>query len=56
MKLTCIAKQSGMTKQRLHYLMNNSTSKLTFEEAFRMSKVLKVGLDRLCEELNGQGE
>jgi|GEM_PF-2580678 len=53
MKLTYIAEQSGMTKQRLHYLMNNPTSKLTFEEACRMSKVLKVGLDELCEELNG---
>ena len=52
MKLTYIAEQSGMTKQRLHYLMNNPTSKLTFEEACRMSKVLKVGLDTLCAELN----
>lgn len=56
MKLTYIAEQSGMTKQRLHYLMNNPTSKLTFEEACRMSKVLKVGLDTLCTELNGEGE
>ncbi len=45
-----------MIKQRLHYLINNPTSKLTFEEACRMSKVLKVGLDTLCAEFNGQDE
>jgi hypothetical protein len=45
-----------MIKQRLHYLINNPTSKLTFEEACRMSKVLKVGLDILCAEFNGQDE
>ncbi len=52
MKLTFIAEQYGMTKQRLHYLMNNETSKLTFEEACRMSKVLSVSLDTLCQELS----
>lgn len=51
MKLTYIAEQSGMTKQRLHYLMNNENSKLTFEEACRMSKVLSISLDALCKEL-----
>jgi plasmid maintenance system antidote protein VapI len=56
MKLTYIAEQSGMTKQRLHYLMNNENSKLTFEEACRMSKVLNVSMDALCKELsNNQG-
>jgi DNA-binding Xre family transcriptional regulator len=52
MKLTYIAEQSGMTKQRLHYLMNSEASKLTFEEACRMSKVLNVSLDDLCVDLN----
>ena len=56
MKLTFIAEQSGMTKQRLHVLMNSESSKLTFEEACKMSKVLNVSLDALCEELKHQSD
>lgn len=51
MKLTFIAENSGMTKQRLHVLMNKAESKLTFEEACKMSKVLNVTMDALCKEL-----
>lgn len=56
MKLTYIAEQSGMTKQRLHILMYSEAAKITLLEACRLSQVLSIGVEELCRRLYHDGE